>query len=79
MKDKYSLQNKNIRQLLAIIVKKYIIEPSTLFVVGLDKQTTSIILQIVDARLSYKKDIITTTPTGESFQASSQQALSGAQ
>ena len=78
----YQVGRKNRRSLAFIIpskiVKKYNIDPSTIFAVRVDQQYNSIVLQIVDPQLSYKKDM-NNTPTGESFQASSQQVLSEAQ
>ena len=79
----YQVGHKDRKSLAFIIpakiVKKYNIDPSTIFAVRADQQTNSIMLQIVDPQPSYKKDIVTTTPTGESLEDSSQQVFSGAQ
>jgi len=80
----YYVGQKDRKSLAAIIpskiVKKYNIDSSTIFTVRIDQQTNSIMLQIVDPQLPYKKNMITTTtPTGESLEDSSQQVLSRAQ
>jgi hypothetical protein len=74
----YEVGPKDGKKSLVIVIpaklaKECRINTSTIFAIQADRRKNTITLQILDEQ-SYKKGMI--TPTGESFQASSQQVLS---
>jgi hypothetical protein len=77
----YEVGPKDGKKSLVVVIpaklaKECRINTSTIFAIQADRHRNAITLQILDQQLSYEKGMV--KPTGESFQASSQQVLSGA-